>query len=1257
LNAFLRTLNILALLAIPMIVSDEFKSKYMKRITQIAWAVFLGCAGTVHSQSSTCSDRVTYVASKNIGQVGNFLLKVGEKEKAAQTYHYSGPGKIDRVRVYGMTANTGGVPLRIQIFSIDANGRPKLEISSVDAVFWSTENALGYISVNLPLGGTYVEEDFAIGVTVLNAWPWGSEFQLSYTGDGEGLSEDLASIAGTSTGNNWTSAMTTFNKNGDFYLVPEMSHYLNPLIHAETPCLEVSEALLFENQSAFTKDSMFNRISMSGYNGSNYLYTWNFDDGSAVSHSMSPTHAFSAAGTYDVTLTVTVDGWQGTCTNTHTFPVSVGLNAGVSNVLNVGCSGAATGSITGTVTGGSSPYQYSINTIDYQSLNVFSNLSAGSGILNVRDALGCVSAEGYTITQPPALGFNSLTSTNANCTSSDGSILAAGQGGTGSLLYKLDGGAFQSSGNFTGLSSGSYLVTIKDANACLKQESIVVNNFGSPVLTLLSKTNISCNGSSDGSIQLAASGGTGVHQYSINGGATYQTSGTFAGLPAGNYPVLVKDAAGCKQGFVVKLTEALPLDFDASFIASSCSNTADASLLVHSATGGIGSFTYSVDGVNYQSSPEFSGLSSGTYLVHVKDAAGCEKDVQYIIPATPAVIATTTPTAATCNGLSDGMILVNSNGGTAPYTYSLNGTAYQANALFGGLVSGAYTVTVRDDHNCTVQVPVLVTQPGIIQAATSASSATCGVNNGAIIAVGSGGSGSGYQYSLDGTSFNTTGSFNGLSAGTYIVTVRDGSLCKRNFTESVADADGPVIQTLNSTDVGCHDGNDGTITVSSVSGGTGTLSYSLNAQNWNSSNQFVNLTAGSYTVFVKDVNGCIGTSNALLIQPDAFIITKSSTDVSCHGGSNGSASIFAAGGSGTLAYSIDNGDTYQSSNTFSGLMAGIYKVTVRDIAACTGTIIFSINEPESILFTTGVLNVSCYGDQNGSISVNATGGVGNYTYSLGGLTYQNSSVFNGLSGAMYPVYVKDGNNCAAVHFVYVYEPDSLQLEASIYDVACAGGNNGAIDVSVLGGAGNNSYLWSTEDEVQDLQDLTAGEYLLQVMDQNGCEALQSFTVTEPDMPLVINAVVSATTTNTGQIDATVTGGTAPYTYEWSDGALSEDIDSLIPGIYVLTVMDASGCVSSGQFTVQNSLSLVEANADNDFSVFPNPTNKTVVLSWNSTKITKYEVLDLKGKLLLSSDSQSSTIEVDLSTLESGVYIVRVYNSKNESALRRVQKIN
>ena len=156
----------------------------MKRVTQLATAFFIGLMGA-RAQTSSCSDVVGYVSSKNQGSIGNFHLSIGHEEKAAQTYFYSGPGKITKVRVYGSVAASGGVPLRVHVYSIDQLGRPKQEVSYADGVFWYSDNEQGYISVSLPSGGTFIEEDFAIGVTVLNAWPYGTDFQLAYTGDGE----------------------------------------------------------------------------------------------------------------------------------------------------------------------------------------------------------------------------------------------------------------------------------------------------------------------------------------------------------------------------------------------------------------------------------------------------------------------------------------------------------------------------------------------------------------------------------------------------------------------------------------------------------------------------------------------------------------------------------------------------------------------------------------------------------------------------------------------------------------------------------------------------------------------------------------------------------------------------------------------------------------------------------------------------------------------------------------------------------------
>jgi hypothetical protein len=1223
----------------------------MKRITQLATAFFIGLV-SARAQTSSCSDVVAYVSSKNVGAVGNFHLSIGHEEKAAQTYHYSGPGKVNRIRVYGSVESSVGVPLRVHIYTVDLLGRPKQELSFTDAVFWSSDNSQGYISVNLPSGGTFIDQDFAVGVTVRNSWPYGTEFKLSYTGDGEGHGHDLASVSGTSTGNNWTSALDNFDKDGDFYLVPEMTHFLTPEIEAASHCLAVGVPIQFENQSAFTQDSMFNRILGSDYNGSAHLFTWNFGDGSVNSNLATPSHSYSTAGSYTATLSIAVDGWSGTCTNEFQFPVSVGLSALVSNTLNPTCFGENNGSITAAASGGATPYEYSIDGYHFQDVNSFGSLMPGVDTLIVRDAIGCRNTSIFIVQQPARILLNSISTTNANCGASDGSILIAASGGTGTLLYKLNNGTFQPSGSFTNLAGGSYNLTVKDANGCSDVSRVVVNNFGSPSLTLASKTNVSCNGLADGTIQVTASGGTGIHQFSIDGGASFQSSGSFTGLSAGTYSVLVRDASGCSQGIIVNLNQALPISFDASVTSNSCAGIADAQLTVHSATGGIGSFSYSIGSSTYQTSSSFSGLASGVYSVHVKDAAGCVSSRSYTIQSPTPVLASAIPTPAACNAQSSGSLLISASGGSGPYEFSLNGQNFQSLPSYTGLPAGVYTYAVRDNRSCTAQNSVTITQPSPITAIISSTSATCGVNNGGVQAVASGGSGGAYSYSLDGLSFNTTGNFVALNAGTYFVTVKDAASCKRVFTESVADANGPVIQASGSTNVGCHGGHDGTISVNSVSGGTGVLSYSINGQSWSSNSSFLGLASGDYTVFVKDVNGCIGTSNVSIDEPDPFVINKVVTDVTCHDGMNGAISVYAAGGSGTLAYSIDNGATYQSSNVFSGLISGLYAVSVRDVAGCIGSATVSIHEPTLITFNAGFLNVTCHGDSNGLISVNASGGTGNYQYSLGGSSFSSENDFTGLSGGLYAVYVRDANNCNVIHFVNIHEPDSLELHANIFNVSCAGGNNGAIDITATGGTGNKSYLWSNDSTSQDLFNLTSGNYILEVRDQHGCSTTQSFEINEPQFPLVVNAVVTGTDGNSGSIDATVTGGTEPYAFEWSNTTNTEDLDSLSPGNYTLTVTDASGCVSNGQFTVQNTAGINSmADASDSFKLYPNPASNFVHVEWNEKLIGQLEIEDIKGRKVYESRINQSKTDLDVSLFEEGIYFVRVF-SKNETAISR-----
>lgn len=1226
----------------------------MKKITLVTTACLISCFGAM-AQTSSCVDLNGYVASKNVGVTGFYNLQNGFEEMAAQTYNYSGPGKVSQVRVYGSIPGSNAVPLRVTVYNVDVNGRPTSAVASADQIFGPSDAALGYILVSMPGGGTTVNNNFAIGVEILNAAPWGTSFQLKYTGDGEGLGADLASLAGTSTGHNWSSAMTNFSKDGDFYLVPKMTNFITSDFSASSQCLSTGGSVSFTNNSSTTQDSMFNQIGLDNYAGSNYYYSWNFGDGSAVSHSTNPSHTYATAGTYTVTLTNTVVGWEGTCNSSETMTISVGLANSATAITNVSCNGGNNGSVVASATGGTSPYSFSINGGSSYQAAAFNNLSAGSYTLLVRDAIGCTASTSFMITQPAAINFTTASSTNASCGNNDGSILVAATGGAGTIQYQLNSGAFQSSGSYTGLAAGAYLVTAKDANGCTKVTTVMVNNLGAPSLSVLSTTNVSCHGGNDGTIVLNATGGVGTLQYSINGGSTFQSSGSFLGLIAGTYSVMVKDASNCRQSGSVVIGQPSAISFSSSTVRTSCFGGNDGQINVSSAIGGIGTLTYSLNSGAYQSGTNFSGLTAGTYTISVKDAAQCTATGTITVTQPAQIAISNAVSAAGCYGYGNGSVVATVTGGTTPYLYSINGGDPQPTSGFYDLTAGTYTVMIEDANGCLASSNATITQPSQVIGTATATNSTCGNSNGGLLVMATGGSGSGYQFSLDGVNFNTTGSFSSLPAGNYFITVKDGTGCQSYLSKTIFDSNGPSITSSSSTDVACHGGHDGSITINTVTGGTGTLLYSINGVVWNTNSSFVNLAAGTYSVYVKDANGCIGTISVTLTQPSGFVITNSLVNVNCYNSNTGSATILAAGGAGTLAYSI-NGSTFQSSNTFSNLPAGNYEVIVRDIASCTGETFFTITQPTAINFVTGILNVSCSGASNGAITVYAYGGTGSLQFSLNGTTYQSSNVFTGLPGGTYNVYVKDANGCVVNHAVSVIQPDPLVINSNVTDVSCAGGDNGVIDLAITGGSGVNSIVWSNGAISEDIFGLEAGAYSVEVEDNNGCSASSSFVITEPLSPIVVNAVIVNTTGSSGMIDATVTGGTAPYVYSWSNGATSQDLGGLTPGTYSLTVTDVNGCISTNDFVVEDTLSISDLSGSlADVIVYPNPSSTIATVESNGSTIEKVRLMDMSGKIVFQTETEALKVEIQTASLEQGMYFVHV-TVEGKTTLRKLNVI-
>ena len=1211
-----------------------------KRITLIAVAFFLGFLKV--GAQKVCEDWNGYVDSKNKSGTGYINLVVGYEEQASQTYHYAGPGRVNSVRIYGAFSGIL-IPLRVSIYNVDSKGRPTSEIKGENITWWFYNS--NYREVSFSGGGVAVSANFAVVVTVrtgVGGAPNGTTFQVKYTGNGEGKNADLASLAGTSTGGNWASAMSIYNKDGDFYLIPKMSHDITAGFTTSAKCINTSTNVSFTNTSKLSTDSMFNTILWSGYQGSSKIFAWDFGDG-GTSVLMNPTHVFSVAGSYNVRLITTLVGWNTAKSDTAFSKISVGLGVSATSVNNANCYNSNNGSVTALGSGGTQNYQYSLNGLIYQSGTTFNNLPAGAHTLYIMDALGCKANSTFNITQPTALSFSSLSTNSASCSGNDGEILAVATGGVGAIKYKLNNGSYQSGGSFSGLAAGSYTITAADANNCMNSSFVIVNNTSAPKLTVNSVTNVSCNGSNDGSITLASSGGTGAVQYSINGGASFQASGSFSNLTAGTYSALVKDAAGCSQGEIVEITQPNRIDFYVASVPATCFNKQNGEIHLTSAIGGIGKLSYSVNGTNYQSSPDFTGLRAGNYTVYAKDIASCIVSKSIAITQPTEIIASKIVTDAICNGSNTGSILVSVSGGTPSYTFSLNDFNYQATGLFNDLGAGNYNIIVKDNNQCKDTIAATIGQAALLTASVNTTNSTCGNTNGSILVTAAGGTGSNYLYSLDGTTWVSSGLFSNKAAGTYYIVIKDAAGCLTVVYSTIMDSNGPTFGTISNTSVTCNGGNDGTITVNSVSGGSGTILYSLDGVNWQTSNQFKNLTAGLYNVIIKDGNGCRSNSNIVnLVQPNAIVITKQVTNVTCYGTNNGSVNITAIGGSGTLAYSIDNGRTFQSDKLFDQLYAGVYSVIVRDAGGCTNSTSVTITQPTQISPETNIaiLNVSCHGAEDAEISISAIGGKPPYTYSLGN-GFQTSNTFTGLSGGEYIVYIKDANNCVVGKQASVFEPDELAVVSELSNVSCAGGSNGGISLRVTGGVSPYTYLWSNQADKDYVFNLVAGTYTVFVTDANGCSKFKTYTITQPSSPIVVNGVVTNTLSNSGKIDITVTGGIQPYRFEWSNGKTTEDVSGLTIGNYTVIVTDASRCVTTSQFTVQNSASIDKQDLMRAINLYPNPSSEKVKIEAGNYTIENLQIQNSLGQTVLEFNPNGSSIVVDIAMLPPGIYMVQI----------------
>ncbi len=861
----------------------------------------------------------------------------------------------------------------------------------------------------------------------------------------------------------------------------------------------------------------------------------------------------NCAGTYSVVL---ISDMKNPCPDTLkiTVTVSPALNFNQVSTVNVKCNGGNTGSETVLATGGTAPFTYSWNPANGTNATA-TGLSAGSYTAYVTDNAGCKDSILFTITQPPALTAPT-TSTNATCATLGSATVMAG-GGTPGYTY-----VWNPSGNTnataTGLSAGTYTVTVKDANGCTQTNTAIVTNTGALNVTT-AVTNVLCNGGT-GSILATVTGGTTPYTYAWTpiGG----TNANATGLTIGTYTISVTDANGCTGSATATITQPPALTATATATSTVCGgNTGTATV---TAVGGTPTYTYSW-APGGQTNATATGLSVGIYTVTVTDKNGCTATASANVISISTLTANiTASTNILCNGGATGSATVTAAGGTPAYTYAWAPSG-QTNATATGLTAGSYNVTVTDNNGCSIVATVTLTQPPLLTATMGApTNLKCnGDANGSATVTAAGGTPA-YTYAWTPTG-GATATGTGLTAGNYTVTVTDNNGCTATATITITQ---PTAITATTTIVQSVCGNpNGSATVT-AGGGTPAYTYAW-APGGQTNATATGLTVGIYTITVTDNNGCTQTATANVTSTPPLTVTTTTTGVLCNGGSTGTATSTVVGGTAPFTYAWT--PTGGTNATATGLSIGTYTITVNDINGCSGTATATITQPAALTATATATQTTCAGN-TGTTTVTAAGGTPAYTYSWapGG---QTNATATGLSAGIYTITVTDNNGCTqtASASVTTIGGETVSITAST-NITCNGANDGTATANVVGGTGPYTYAWTPAGgTTANATGLSAGIYTITVTDNNGCIAFTTVTITEPP---VLTAAITSTTNivcngvNIGSLTVTAGGGTPNYTYAWAPaGGAAPTANGLSAGTYTVTVTDANGCTATATGTI------------------------------------------------------------------------------------------
>ncbi len=549
---------------------------------------------------------------------------------------------------------------------------------------------------------------------------------------------------------------------------------------------------------------------------------------------------------------------------------------------------------------------------------------------------------------------------------------------------------------------------------------------------------------------------------------------------------------------------------------------------------------------------------------------------------------TTIYTRISSNTTSSGQIICGSTspstitgatpyGGYGTYTYKWISSTSSATTGFGNasgtITNSSYSpgslatttwfrrvVTSGSLSDTTAAVAITV-NPAVTSSASSTNVSCNGAANGSASILASGGTPSfSYLWSPSG---GTSATATNLTIGSYTCMVTDAAGCTSSQTYTINQPTALTAST-SQTNIACNGNATGAASVS-ASGGTSSYTYAWSPTGGTGATA-TSLTAGSYTCMITDANGCTSQNNFTISQPSVLSVSSSITNVACNGDATGAVTITPSGGTATYTYLWSNGGNASFKNS---LVAGTYTCTVTDANSCTSVQSITITQPAALAATTSDTDVDCFGNTNGTASVTVSGGNSGYTYSWipsGGT----STTASNLSAGSYTCIITDANACTLSKNFTISQPPVLAANTLVTNVTCNNGTNGFAGLAPSGGAGSNTYVWTPNvSTTTSASGLAAGNYSCLITDANGCTLTKNMTVTQPSAFIVSNSITNNACNgqSIGATSVVVTGSTAPYTYNWSNGGTSNSTTGLAAGTYTCTITDANSCVTTEVVTI------------------------------------------------------------------------------------------